>query len=459
MMNKRPFRRILSGTAALAVVFSLAACSSGGGEGDEGAGFKIDCSRFEEFGDLSGTKVTVYSSIASESEAQPHIDSFAPFEECTGVDVEWEGNRDFEAQMPIRAAAGNAPDIAYFPQPGLMASIVRDYPDQVVTVGAAAEANIDQYYSEAFKSYGTVDGTLYGVPVGANVKSFVWYSPSMFADAGYEIPTTWDELMTLTADIAANAEGVEKPWCAGIESGGATGWPATDWVEDMMLRTATPEQYDQWVSNELPFNDPIVIGAIDKAGSILKNDEYVNGGLGNVATIATAPFTDAGLPILDGQCWMHRQASFYQANWGEGVTVAEDGDVWAFYLPANTVDEHPVLGAGEFATAFRDAPEVHAFQAYLTSPDWSNVKGQTTPNGGWLSANNELDPANLAKPIDKLSYEILADPNTVFRFDGSDLMPSAVGAGTFWTEMTSWIANDKSTQDVADAIQASWPAE
>jgi alpha-glucoside transport system substrate-binding protein len=280
----------------------------------------------------------------------------------------------------------------------------------------------------------------------------------MFADKGYTVPTTWDELMALTQKIADdNPDSDIKPWCAGIESGGATGWPATDWVEDMMLRTTTPENYDKWVSNELKFNDPIVVGAIDMAGSILKNPAYVNGGLGEVKTIATTSFTEAGLPILDGVCYMHRQASFYQANWGEGVKVGEDGDVWAFYLPAKDAASKPVLGGGEFAAAFSDRPEVQAFQAYLASPEWSNAKAKATPNGGWLSANKKLDPANLTQPVDKLSYQILTDPATVFRFDASDLMPGAVGAGSFWKEMTNWIALDKSSQDVADAIQKSWP--
>jgi len=197
--------------------------------------------------------------------------------------------------------------------------------------------------------------------------------------------------------------------------------------------------------------------AIDKAGEILKNDKFVNGGLGGVKTIATTSFTEAGLPILDGTCYMHRQASFYQANWGDGVNVGEDGDVWAFYLPSMSADTKPVLGGGEFAAAFSDRPEVQAFQAFLASPEWSNEKAKATPNGGWLSANKELDPNNLVKPIDKLSYQILMDEKAVFRFDGSDMMPSAVGAGSFWKQMTNWIALGTSSQDVADAIEKSWP--
>lgn len=462
MSHARSLKRALAATASVAAVLVTAACSSGTAPTAGGAatGSAADCAAFKDYGDLKGKTISVFTSIASDAEAQPHIDSYKPFETCTGATIKYEGTRDFEAQLPVRIKAGNAPDIAYIPQPGLLATLVRNNPGKVMEAGALASKNVDTYYSPEWKTYGSVDGKYYAVPVGANAKSFVWYSPTMFADKGYTVPTTWDELIALSDKIVADhPDGKVKPWCAGIESGGATGWPATDWVEDMMLRTSTPENYDKWVTHAIPFNDPTVVAAIDMAGSILKNDKYVNGGLGGIKSIATTSFTEAGLPIADGSCYLHRQASFYAANWDKGTEVGEAGDVWAFYLPGKTADVKPVLGGGEFAAAFSDRPEVQAFQAYLASPEWSNAKAKSTPAGGWLSANKKLDPANLAQPMDKLSYSLLTDPKTVFRFDGSDLMPSAVGAGSFWKEMTNWIALDKSSQAVADAIEKSWPAK
>ncbi|OLT30515.1 hypothetical protein BJF82_15650 [Kytococcus sp. CUA-901] len=139
----------------------------------------------------------------------------------------------------------------------------------------------------------------------------MWYSPAAFEENGYQIPETWDDLMALSEQIASDHPDA-KPWCAGIESGNATGWPATDWLEDMMLRTAGPEAYDQWVEHEIPFNDDQVVEALDQAGQVLKDEQMVNGGLGGVESIATVPFGEAGLPILDGSCFLHRQASFYQ---------------------------------------------------------------------------------------------------------------------------------------------------
>lgn len=453
MAHKSQRRAALALSGLVAVSLGLAACGSSddGGDADAGAGSTIDCAPYEAFGELDGKEVTVYTSITA-PEDEPHINSYKPFEECTGVEIKYEGSKEFEAQLPVRVKGGNAPDIAYLPQPGLLKTMVGT--GKVIEAPPEVVKNVDANMPD-WKDYGTVDGKFYAAALGANVKSFVWYSPSAFADKGYEIPKTWDELMTLTEKIAAD-DPESKPWCAGIESGDATGWPATDWIEDVMLRTAGPETYDKWTNHEIPFNDPSVATAIAEVGKILKNEKYVNGGFGNVKTIATTAFQDAGQPIIDGGCYMHRQASFYAANWPEGTTVAEDGDVWAFYLPAKDETTKPVLGGGEFVAAFADRPEVKAFQTYLSSVEWADERAKTCGSGGCVTANKNADPALLENAVDKLSAEILTDEAATFRFDASDLMPGAVGAGTFWKGMTDWIIgqDDKTTLDY---IENSWP--
>ena len=455
-ITKRP--AVYTATVLAVASMILAGCgSSDDGKtptagGDAPGKGKPECAQLEQFGDLTGTEVSIYTSILP-PEQEAHEASYQAFEDCTGAKVNYEGSSEFEAQLIVRIQSGTAPDIAYIPQPGLLNTLVKDT-GKVVEAPEPVAANVDKWFGEDWKSYGTVDGKFYAAPLGANVKSFVWYSPKMFKDNGWAIPQTWDEMLALSDTIAAS--GI-KPWCAGIESGDATGWPATDWLEDVLLRTAGPDVYDQWVAHEIPFNDPKVVEGLDAVGAILKNEDYVNGGIGDVKSIATTAFQEAGLPILEGKCAMHRQASFYAAQWGEGVNVAEDGDVFAFYLPSvDPAAGKPVLGGGEFVAAFSDRPEVAAFQTYLSSDQWANEKAKATP-GGWVSANTGLDVNNLKSPIDKLSATILQDPNAVFRFDGSDLMPGAVGAGSFWKEMTNWITGDD-TQTVLDNIEASWPS-
>jgi len=453
-LNKRRYL----GALAVAATAGLVLAGCGGGSGNKSAGGtspgegKAECAGLTSYGDLTGKKVHVYTSIvAPEDKAQK--DSYKLFTTCTGATVQYEGSKEFEAQLVVRVKSGNAPDIAYVPQPGLLATLVKDT-GKVVEAPAAVAANVDKWFGEDWKNYGTVDGKFYAAPLGANVKSFVWYSPKMFAAKGWTVPQTWDDMLKLSDTIAAT--GI-KPWCAGIGSGDATGWPATDWLEDVMLRDAGADNYDKWVNHDIPFNDPSVVAALDRVGGILKNPKYVNGGFGDVKSIATTTFQDGGLPILQGKCAMHRQASFYAANWPAGTDVSQNGDVFAFYLPVTNQDNgKPVLGGGEFVAAFSDRPEVQAFQTYLSSDTWANEKAKATPGGGWVSANKGLDPNNLVSPIDKLSAETLQDPDAVFRFDGSDQMPGAVGAGSFWKEMTAWITGE-STKDALDKIEASWP--
>ncbi|MGC1207461.1 MAG: ABC transporter substrate-binding protein [Ornithinimicrobium sp.] len=457
MPSRTTSRRWLALTAGMATI-TLAACGGDSEEEDALANVtsNVDCAAFDEYGDLDGTEVSIYTSIIS-PEDKPYIDSFKPFEDCTGAKVEYEGSRDFEAQLQVRLQAGNPPDIAFVPQPGLLNTIATTFPDKVAPVSDVAVSNVDEHYDPLWKELGTVDGNYVAAPLGANVKSFVWYSPAAFSEGGYEIPTTQEELIALTDQIIADNPDA-KPWCAGIESGTATGWTATDWLEDYMLRTAGPDVYDQWVAHEIPFDDPQVVDALEQVGGILRNPDYVNGGLGGVESIATTAFGDAGTPIPAGNCFMMRQASFYQANWADDLTVAEDGDVFAFYLPGEAADDKPLLLGGEFTLAFDDRPEVAALQGYLTSPEWSNVKAQLS-GPGWISANKDLDPNNLSSPIDKLSVELLTDEAATLRFDGSDLMPAAVGAGTFWTAMVDWIALGEDSEKVLGKVEASWPSE
>jgi alpha-glucoside transport system substrate-binding protein len=442
---------------ALGLSVALAACggssssdntASGGSSASAGGGGK--CADYSQYGDLKGKTISIYTSIVT-PEDTPQIDSYKPFEECTGATVKYEGDKSFETQVLVRARAGNPPDLAIVPQPGLLKQLVAT--GKVVPAPDQTSKNVDQFWTKDWKAYGTVDGKFYAAPLGANLKSLVWYSPSEFKEKGIEIPKTLDELKAVSDKLSA---GNRKPWCAGIASGEATGWVVTDWMEDMMLRLNGPETYDKWVNHTIPFNGPESTAALDEVGSFMKNPKYFNGGLGNIKSIASTTFQDGGLPILDGTCSLHRQASFYAANWPAGTKVAEDGDVFAFYLPGKTADDKPVLGAGEFIAAFNNRPEVAAFQSYLATDTWANNKAKATPNGGWVSANKGLDAANLVSPIDKLAATTFQDPKAVFRFDGSDQMPAAIGSNAFWKQATAWIVG-QDTKSTVDKIEAAWP--
>ena len=442
-------------SGAIGLSLALAACGGGTSPStptaDGGsASASAECADYTQYGDLKGKTVSIYTGIVT-PEDTPHIESYKPFEKCTGATIKYEADKSFEAQILVRAKAGNPPDLAIVPQPGLLKQLVAT--GKVVEAPEQVSKNVDEFWSKDFKDYGTVDGKFYAAPLGANLKSLVWYSPAEFDEKGIEVPKTLDQLKEVSDKLA---EGDRKPWCAGIASGEATGWVVTDWMEDMMLRLSGPETYDKWVNHEIPFDGPESAAALDEVGSYLKNDKYFNGGYGNIKSIASTTFQDGGLPILDGTCSLHRQASFYASNWPEGTKVAEDGDVFAFYLPGKTEDDKPVLGGGEFIAAFNDRPEVAAFQAYLATDTWANNKATASPLGGWVSANTGLNADNLVSPIDKLAAETFQDDKAVFRFDGSDQMPAAIGSGAFWKQATSWITG-QSTSDTVDKIEKAWP--
>ena len=401
------------------------------------------------YGDLSGTKVSMFGSITA-PESDLYNQAWKLFTDCTGSTVAYEGTKSFEADVKTRWSSGNPPDIAIFPQPGLLQTTVEDS-GLIQPLADDAAANVDKYYGDAWKGYGTVNDVLYGAPNSANFKSLIWYSPKTFKDKGYTVPTSYDELIALSDKIAATGA---KPWCAGIGSGDATGWPLTDWLEDYVLRTAGPDVYDQWVSHDVKFSDAPISTALADMAKVVKNPAYVNGGFGEVNSIASTTFQDAALPILKGDCTFHKQANFQEANWPAGTVVGPDGDVDAFYFPGiDPAFGTPVLGGGEFYAAFADRPEVHAFQYFATTASYTNARAKL---GGVLFANKAMDPANVASPVLKTALEVLQDPKTVFRFDASDLMPGAVGADAEFKQFTAWIGGQDDATTLAN-IDAAWP--
>ncbi len=449
---------------AAALLLTLAGC---GGDAEPGtgstssaadeaaAGYEIDCSLFDQFGDLAGTTVTT---TALNVQTSTDVPPWRPFESCTGVDVQIEGFTDAETDLLVRLESGDPPDVTFLTQPGQLVSVV-EATNAVLPVFDETLPVVEEGFSADLLRYATIDGILYGFPHGqGSVKSLVWYSPAAFADAGYDVPQTWEELIALSDRIVADhPDGQVKPWCAGIASADYTGWPLTDWVEDVMLREHGAEYYDAWVDHDVPFNASESLEVWEVVGSILRNPAYVNAGIGDVASIASTGFMDAGLPILDGTCVMTKMPSFFGLGLPGGTTVAPDGDLYAFYLPAKQgATDKPILVGVEYVVALHDRPEVRAFMTYLASADYSNVVAGEVES--FVSVHRGLDVENLSSAVGRLAVELLHDPAAVIRHDGSDVMPGQVGAGSFWREGTAWISQGEETQDVLDAIEASWPS-
>ncbi len=399
-----------------------------------------------EAGAYKGKEVSIFGVWVDEDETR-FKEALAPFEERTGIKINYEGSKEFETLITVRVEGGNAPDIANFPQPGLMASFARG--GQLVKL--ADFMNIDQLkqdYIQSWVDLGSVDGDLYGVFYRASTKSLVWYPVPAFEEAGYKVPETWDELIALSDQMVQDGN---TPWCISIEHAGATGWVATDWMEDIMLRTVEPEVYDQWVNHEIPFNDPRVKNAAEIMGKIWFNEDYVYGGRTGILTI---PVADTQNPMFEDTpgCWMHRQAGWIPAFFPEGKEAGKDSNF--FYLPPiDPALGKPVLGGGDVFAMFNDRPEVRAVLEYLATPDAAKV---WIEKGGFISPNKNVELDWYANDVDRRQAEIIKNATT-FRFDASDLMPAEVGTGTFWKGMVDYVNGDD-LDKVLDTIEASWPA-
>jgi alpha-glucoside transport system substrate-binding protein len=401
-------------------------------------------------GAFSGTTVTVDGPFTS-PDTERFEESVAAFEQATGIDINYIGDKDFEARISIAVDAGDAPDIADFPQPGAVAGFVRQ--GHVVDPTTFISADwLAQQFNQSWLDMAQMEGPdgeqSAGVWHRFNGKSLVWYPKDDFDAAGYTVPETWDELLALTQQIADDGD---TAWCIGIESQAATGWPATDWTEEMMLRTTSLENYDAWVRGELPFDSPEVRTAIETWSEIWFNPDYVFGGTDGIVSTF---FGDAPAPMFEDppQCWLHKQGNFITGFFPEGSEAGVDYDF--FYLPP--VDEslgRPFLVAGDLFVMFNDRPEVRAFMEYLTLPESASGWLQS---GGALAAHQTATPDMYGVDLERGIAELVTQA-TSFRFDGSDLMPAEVGSGSFWTGITDYVSGVSDLDTALAEIDAAWP--
>jgi alpha-glucoside transport system substrate-binding protein len=435
MLSRKTFT---TGATLGAVAVLTTGCLGGGG----GGGGSDNTSRSIEimYGFAAGSK--------QETGFRAEVDAWAAEND---VEVEFTRAGSFDQLINTRVAGNDPPDVALFPQPGIMQAFasegsLADLSDVI------PQEDLDTLIQGALAT-GEVDGAQYAIPMSINVKSIVFYPKEAF-EAEYEAPETFDDLLALTDQIQEDGT---TPWCFGIESEAATGWPATDWVENLMVVNYGSDVYNQWVNHEIPFNDPQVADVLGQMEELLLAEGRTNGGR---QSIASANFLTAGNPLFDDPpgCFMYRQGNFVADEGGfpEDVLADLDQRVGVFPMPGKTAEEKPVLGGGDLAGIF--ATENEAAQEllqFLSSAEFgTSGYGET---GGWISPNTEFDtsvyPTETLKTIAEIAYQ-----STDFVFDGSDQMPGEVGSGSFWRDMTAWISGQEDAKTALDNIEGSWPA-
>lgn len=406
-------RRLAERVAPIVVAITLlaAGCSSPSSEPDT----------LTVFGTWRGAQADAFRSVLTR------------FERDTGIPVRYTGSGSFITAIRERAEEGDMPDVAMFPQPGLLSDLAEE--GFVLPLPADVGALADDNLLPSVAGMIAADGGFDGIPFRLSVKSLVWYRPDVFAEHGYSTPETWSEL---TALVARMADDGLSPWCLGIAASDATGWPATDWVEDIVLRTQGTTVYDDWVSGEMPFTDDAIGAAIGEFDDLVLSHAEVGQGR---RTIINTPPARAMDPMFDDPpgCLMYRQASFQSDNLRSGTEIGPDGDIDLFVLPGETAGNAPLVVGGDVAAAMTDRPETWTLLRYLASSEageaWAEASGYISPHAGFDSAHYE-------DPFDRRMDELL-DAAAIVRFDGSDRMYAPVGTDSFFDAMTLLVASGR----------------
>ncbi len=436
------------------------------GTDDGGGGETADTSGLTASPEAEGAEFTLFGA-AGGVEADALTGFLDVYNEVAGTNIQYTGSDDFESQLRIRIEGNDPPEVAASPQPGTICTSAEGSAVALEDAGfdiAEMETNHSKFWMDLGQCS---DGNHYGVPGWPNYKSIVFYHEPTFESAGYEIPETYDDLVALSEQAVADGW---TPWCMGYGNGPNTGWPGTDWIEDIYGRTVDEETYIGWTKGEVPFTDPGVEAAFDLYGEILFGEGFILGGSSNVPEInfddTPGPlFQDNAGPNGDGPgCLMMKQGSFIQNFFSQqpDYEEGEEEEIGVFDFPA--VDGKTIaLGGGDTFILF-DAGENNENAAVLQ--DWTTPEWQCVLASGHGVAGVERLPAHKDVSLDCYKNEnnrVFAEAVTealgtnTFYFDGGDLMDPAVGQGSFWAGMNDF-ARGADTAAVLEEIQAGWPS-
>jgi len=343
------------------------------------------------------------------------------FTKNTSIEVKFTSARDFIPAIRTRLAAGNPPDIAIVPRPGNLATLAQQGVLKPLNGLGFTTAYLKQNYSGAWTSLGTVGGKIFGLPAKANSKSVIWYKPQSFKQYHFAIPKTWNQLIAIQNKYTAKGL---KPWALGCGPGPSS-WTLTDWFENIYARTAGTAKYDKLFAGKLKFTDASVISALKRMTSIL-NDKYIAGG--GVQGALGRSF-NSGIAQVFGS---NPQAQLYmEGGFVGGIAIGQvnpklkPGKTIAFF-PWVTIDpkrDSPLIGGGDLAAAFKDSPDIRTFLKYLTTPEAGAIWVST---GAVISPNKQVKGGSYPNALVRAEAKQVAAAK-IFRFDGSDLMPGALG--------------------------------
>ncbi len=370
-----------------------------------------------------------------------------PFTDQTGIKVQYEASRDQDAILTTRVAAGNPPDLAAAPSPALLtkfalAGQIKPL-DNIIDMTA-----LKSQYSPSWIDLGTINGKLYQIYSWVSLKGLIWYDPKNFSAKSYQVPTDFNGLIALQNQIKATGT---TPWCVGVESGSATGWPGSDWVKEIVLSQSGPTVYDNWWQGKLKWTSPEIKQAWTTWGQILgSNDSNVYGGAKNI--VATN-FGDAGTPMFANppKCYMHNQASFITSFFTSANPALQPGADFNFFalpdISSQYAGAHVV--AGDAWSMFNDTPQAEKLMRYLTTPQAQTIWVQ---RGGKISPNNQTSLSAYPDALSKSTAQILV-ATKIAKYDAGDLMPADM-KNAYWQAVVSFVQDQSKLDSILSSLDA-----
>jgi alpha-glucoside transport system substrate-binding protein len=390
--------------------------------------------------------VTIYGGYSAGDASAFQDELNIAFPASSGIKVKYTSLASFDTDITTKIRAGQAPDIAMWPQPGgLLAQKSKLVPlDKVL--GASTLASIIKTEVPGFELLGKSGNTTYGLPVSANLKSIVFYNPAVFKANGWKVPTTGAQFAALQAQIKAS--NVAYPWCAGTESGGATGWSLTDWMEELVLKNYGVNVYNQWWQGKVKWTDPRIVKVGQQLAATLLADGQTQGGGAGVASRFFGLATTQGLFATgkdNGACALLKQGSFITAFFPDAIQAeikaGNYAHVGVFAYPTPVGGQSAVLGGGDTAAVFHNTPAVAAVAKFIMS-DAMGTHGYASKASGFLSPHKTFNTAYFSTPLAK-KFQAIFNKASGFGFDGSDQAPPLVNK-TEWSELTNWFAGKES---------------
>lgn len=361
--------------------------------------------------------------------------------------MEYEGTRDLAAVLTTRVQGGNPPDVAGLPGPGQIAKFAQQG-DFVDLSGVLEMNDYESEYAPTWLELGTVEGSLVAVVIKAAVKGLIWYDPGTLEANNVATPvSTWDELMSVSEQLAAAGQ---TPWCVALESGAASGWPGTDWLEDIVLRQSGVDVYNRWWQGELAWTAPEIKEAFESWGKIVADENMVYGGAANALTTNFGNVGD-GLFTDPPNCAFAHQASFISDFFTENNPGTEPGTDFSFFgFPAFVADAPPsTVIAGDLFGMFNDTPEARAHIRYLVT---SEAQAIWVGRGGAISPNQNVSLDTYPDELARKAAEQLTQAEVV-AFDASDLMPEAMN-NAFWQAVLEYLQSPDDLERILENLDA-----